>query len=384
MRDTILVGPTPPPYVGQSLSFGMLIEGFEGCSLPHTVVDLCPREEIFASGKWSFYRAWEYIPILFKYALKVPGRRKNVYLTIAGSRVGLLRDAMMVFWATLWRCRMTVHLKGGNYDDFYAAQPRWLKWLIRAMLRQTDAILVLSEHLRKMYDFEPALKDRIHVVHNGLPFVSDDLPASGKHLKAAGPIRLLYLSNLIESKGYFDVLEAVRIMVKEYGLNVKCRFCGSFLKSAADDVRVKSAEQAKQLFMDFVREHDLGEAVEYVGMVTGKQKQQELRDADFFVLPTNYNIEGQPVCMIEAIAYGCVMIATRYRALPDMVVEGRNGSFVEYQKPRQIADAVGAISRDPDRFHQMSSFSLEHFKQHFTREAHLNRIIPLITADNHE
>lgn len=382
MQDNILVGPTPPPYVGQSVSFQMLIEGFKERSLPYKVVDLCPREEIFASGKWSFQRAFEYVPILLKYFVKVCGRRKRIYITIAGSRVGLLRDSMMIFWARLWRCRITVHLKGGNYDDFYAAQPRWLKWLIRAMLRQTDAIVVLSEQLRKMYDFEPALHDRIHVVLNGLPFQPDDLPTSGKKVNQEQPIRLLYLSSLIESKGYFDVLEAVRILVKDHGLKVKCRFCGLFLQSVADDVRVKSAEHAKQLFMDFVSEHDLSHSVEYVGLVSGERKQEELKKADFFVLPTNYNIEGQPVCMIEALAYGCILIATRYRALPDMLVEGQNGSFVEYQKPEQIAQAVIKMSQDPDKFHQMSNYSLEHFRKHFTREEHLSRIIPLITADS--
>jgi len=272
-----------------------------------------------------------------------------------------------------------VHLHGGNYDGFYAAQPRWLKWLIRATLRQTKAVLVLSKQLRGMFNFEPALENRIVVIPNGLPFQPDDLPQFAKDIKEGEPIRLLYLSNLIESKGYLDVLEAVRILVKEHKLKVQCRFCGSFMH-VADNMRVKSIENGKQLFMDFVSKHKLGNNVKYAGAVSGRQKQHEFESTDIFVLPTNYYNEGQPISIIEAMAYGCVLISTRYRAIPDMLIEGKNGCFVEYGKPEQIAQAVIKISQSPDNFRQMSKYSIEHFKRHFTRKEHLDRIIPLITG----
>lgn len=380
MQDNILVGLIPPPYSGLSVAFQMLIDGFEEQGLSYQVVDISPRAKDRIWGKWSWGRFWEYLRILLKYFYTVSGSKKNIYITIAQSRVGFLRDLLMIWFARFGRHRIVVHLHGGNYDGFYATQPCWLKWLIRATLRQTDAVLVLGERLRKMYDFEPALKNRIHVVPNGLPFKLDNLSQSAKEIKEGEPIRLLYLSNLIESKGYLDVLEAIQILVKEHGLKVECRFCGSFSQNVADDVRVRSAEHGKQLFMDFVSEHNLDNCIEYVGFVSGKTKQEELKRAHLFVLPTNYKNEGQPISIIEAMAYGCVLVSTRYRAIPDMLIDGKNGYFVEYGKPEQIAQALINASQNPDKFHQMSNYSIAHFKKHFTRKAHLDRIIPLITG----
>lgn len=381
MRDTMLVGVLPPIYTGTSMAFQTLVEGFEERGLPHQIVDISSQIEDRKEGRWSWRRVLEYVQILLRYSYKVFGCGKNVYILIAQSRVGFFRDMAMIWFARCWGHRILVHMHGGNYAGFYNAQSLWLKWLIRKTLRCVDTIIVLGEDLRKMYDFDPALKERIRVVHNGLPLQLDDMPASAKEIKKGEPVRLLYLSNLIESKGYLDVLEAVRILVNGYGLNVNCRFCGLFLCHPTDDVHVESTEHAERLFMDFASEHDLSNFIEYVGVVSGKEKEDELKTAHFFILPTSYDNEGQPVSMIEAMAYGCVLISTRYRAIPDMLIEGKNGYFVEARKPEQIAQTIINASQNPDKFRQMSSYSIEHFGRYFRREAHLNRIIPIITGN---
>jgi glycosyltransferase involved in cell wall biosynthesis len=250
-------------------------------------------------------------------------------------------------------------------------------------LRKADAIVVLSERLEALFDFEPMLKPKIRVVPNGLPFVVT-APVEPKTLPddRSAPIRLLFLSNLIESKGYLDLLEAVYILVSHYALNPRCHFCGAFWTNPSDDVRVKSAEHAQKLFEDYVRERDLQEYVEFRGPVSGVAKIDEFRQAHFFILPTNYDNEGQPVSIIEAMAYGNVVISTNYRAIPDLVADGVTGRLVPYGQPAAIAQAIADLVADSRRYRDMSRATIARYQQRFTRDAYLARIVPLLRAND--
>jgi glycosyltransferase involved in cell wall biosynthesis len=225
------------------------------------------------------------------------------------------------------------------------------------------------------------LKPRLHVVPNGLPFVVNG-PVEPKTLPVdpSEPVRLLFLSNLIESKGYLDVLEAVYILTSQFGLRVQCNFCGSFATNPPDDTRVESVEQGWELFENYVRERGLQDYVRYRGPVSGSAKIDELRQAHFFVLPTNYNNEGQPVSIIEAMACANVVISTDYRAIPDLVVEGVTGRLVPYGQPAAIAQAIADLVAHPRSYRDMSRAAIERYRQRFTREAYLARIMPLLRA----
>ena len=85
-----------------------------------------------------------------------------------------------------------------------------------------------------------------------------------------------------------------------------------------------------------VSDLSLSENVEYRGVVHGDEKIDLFSEASLFILPTNYNNEGQPVSIIEAISFGLPIISTQYRAIPDMLTEGLNGFFVDYSAPDHI------------------------------------------------
>lgn len=374
VHTLVLAGPLPPPYSGQSLSFAMLTEAVAERAIDHRVVNI-------GSARGSSARAGrvrDFVGIFARFGRAVATGRGTVYLTIAQSRDGFLRDLVMIRLARLSGYRVVVHLKGGNYDTFYAGQGPVLRRLIRATLRSCDRVLVLGERLRAMYDFEPALASRIHVVANGLPQRARPAIAP-KKLPAAGeaPMRLLFLSNLIESKGWIDVLDAMRLLRDRYGRGrVRCDFYGEFMRNAADDVRVSGAEQARELFNELIASHQLADAVSWHGTISGDAKRAALRESHVFLLPTRYNNEGQPVSIIEAMAYANVVVATDYRAIPDLVVDGVTGILVPYGDPVALAASIAALLVDPVRFASMSRAARERYERRFTREAHLAQLLP--------
>jgi len=369
----ILAGPLPPPVCGQTLSFRMLVEELERRELPCRVVNLAAGsgEQL---GAVTPRRLGGYAAALGRFLGLAAGPRTTVYLAISQSRAGFVRDCALIHSARLFGHRVVLHLRGGNYDRFYAAQPRPLRALVRATLRRADRILVLGERLRAGFSFEPAVAGRIAVVPNGFP-EADEPRAAPKTLPPGGPVRLLYLSNLVETKGWLDVLAAVRVLRDRLGADaVRCDFHGAFMVSR-DDARVRNAAHGRALFEAFVAEHGLQGVVRWHGQTTGAAKRAALEEAHVFLLPTGYENEGQPVSIIEAMAYGCVVVSTDFRAIPELVDDGVTGLLVPYGNPEAIAAAVEGLARDPARFAAMSRAALERFHARFTRARHLERLL---------
>lgn len=376
MKKIILVGPLPPPYTGQSVSFKMLIDNLSHRGYKHALVNInLPSSKGDASSRWDWVKAGNYTLLLLKYLYLVIGKNKSVYITIAQSRVGFYRDFIMINVARLFNHRIVVHLKGGNYGEFYNQQNRITKKMINYTLERTDCIIVLGTALVKMYDFNPNLRNRIEVVHNGLPLQEIDL--SQKNYD--GQTKILYLSNLIYSKGYMHVLEAAKLL-KQENYDFEIMFCGEFMPSADDLVPIDKKEMSIE-FEEYVVKNNLEEHVKYLGSVTGRTKFEVLNHAHVFILPTNYLNEGQPVSIIEAMANGCALISTNYRTIPEMLKENVNGYFVEYGNPEDICAKLIPLINDAQLRRDMGKASELLFTQEFTQQAHLSKIIPLIVGD---
>ena len=324
----------------------------------------------------SWARSAEMLGVLCRFLAGLVERHRRVYIIISQSRAGFVRDMLMVWSASLVGCDVVVHVRGGNYDGFYGRQSRLWRFLIRATLRRTRWIIALSERLRGMYRFDPVVRDRVAVVPNGPPTA---LPGKARVWAPAvnRTVRLLYLSNLIQSKGYADVLQAAAMLRREGALRFELVFAGHFMRSADDEVALSSAEAERQLLARIEAE-GLTEVVRYAGPVSGGAKWRLLEASDFLLLPTNYRHEGQPVSIIEAMAHGCVVIATDYRAIPDMVVDGTTGALVEYGQPRQIACAVRRLAADAERYTAMSQAAVRRYRERFTQERHLDAMVALL------
>lgn len=371
-RGPLLIGPLPgvSETSGQAVCFKLLVEGLEAQGLDGPVVNL-GSGITNQSGHASIGRALEYVSIFAKVARHSLLQPRLVYVTMAQSRQGFFRDAVIIAMARLSGNEVVLHLNGGNFDNYYRSESTFLKWAIRTALRRTRSIIVLSEGLRDCFGFDHILRDRTTVVRNSLPLAEMPDRPIAKTVRPDGPIRLLYLSNLIESKGYLEVLEVLHHLRLKEGLPARVEFCGKFLANRSDDVRVRDAEHARQLFEERAAELGVREFVSYRGTVGGSEKSQIFAESDFLIFPTRYDNEGQPVVLIEALAYGLPSITTNYRANPDMVIDGTTGCLVDWNDTPLMAKKIAALWRNPEEYTRMSTQARQHFERCFIPEAHI-------------
>lgn len=373
-RRVMLVGPRSTTEVvsGMRIGFDLLISGLEELQLPHVIINrsLGMSDKIVGTFTVRSIVASLYLFLVYWFTLF---RVNTVYITIGISRSGFIRDALMIWSAWILRKRTILHLKGGGFLSLYESSSPRMKWLLEHTFARASIIIVLGNLLVDQFSFVPGISEKLRIVPNGLPKEIQNNSAKPKSLIKSTSIRLLYLSNMIPTKGYLDVLEACRLL-KERQIPISCDFCGSFLRTINEGEKHYSEEHFHRL----TKQYGLEEIVEFHGNVRGNAKQQLLQRDHLFILPTYYSWEGQPISIIEALALGTPIISTRYRGIPEQVIDAYNGYLIAPKEPAEIADVIEKLWRDPAKYEELSKNALTHFTENFTQEAHLNRLIPIL------
>ena len=150
-------------------------------------------------------------------------------------------------------------------------------------------------------------------------------------------LRLIYMGRLARIKGLFELLQAVRI-VTELGIDARLTIAGDGEDAAA--------------LQHYARSLGIASRVTFCGPVFGPDKMNLLSGADLAVL-ASYQ-EGLPYAVLEAMAAGIPVLATRVGAIPDVVTDGIDGLLVSPGDIVAIAEAIAELSRDREKLSWMS------------------------------
>lgn len=369
---------------GQSMMFQLFVDQLQERGIKTVIVDfgksLNPQlHKNRVSGKFDFSKLIDNFFLIFRFVFVILSNPKTpLYINTSQSKVGFVRDYIFINFAKLFKRKIIVHQFGANYTKFYNSQSLGNQLNIKNTLKKTDSIIVEGDFTKEQFSFLPDYQSKVVSVTNGLPEKIDGHEMSPKKLISTEPVELFYLSNLIEGKGYWDVLEAVDILVNKDKRNVNAVFAGRFLEDA-EDRRFSSSAEAREKFDTFVEQNNLQDRVKYVEGLYGAEKSKAFQKAHFFLLPTYYINEGQPVSVLEALAYGCVPVVTPYRLIPDMV-NPQNGFFVNPQSPPEIAKVISSMIDNPDDYQARSAAGINDYKANFTAEKYVERVLDLINT----
>ncbi|WAR45772.1 TIGR03088 family PEP-CTERM/XrtA system glycosyltransferase [Methylomonas rapida] len=96
-----------------------------------------------------------------------------------------------------------------------------------------------------------------------------------------------------------------------------------------------------------------------------------LRSLDVFVLPSK--AEGISNTILEAMATGLPIIATRVGGNPELVEEGVNGCLVDKENPQQLAEAMLDVLLDDDKRARLAEASLRRAREEFSIDSMVER-----------
>jgi glycosyltransferase involved in cell wall biosynthesis len=195
----------------------------------------------------------------------------------------------------------------------------------RLSLRRVRWVIAVSQAMAEHMageGFDPA---RITVVPNGVP----QLAALPARRRPTGCWNLGTVALFRPRKGIEVLLEAMSLLRRQ-GIPVRLRAVGRFESpqyEAEITARVRQLQLTGQVFWSgFARD------------VTA-----ELRQMDLLVLPSLFG-EGLPMVVLEAMAAGVPVVASRVAGVPEAIRHGRDGVLVNPGDAEELAQAITDVA----------------------------------------
>jgi len=322
MTRILLIGPLPNPTTGVSLANQIVVDNLQCRSdLSTRFINTSYYKFDENLGAFSLSKFFFNLKLAL-YSYKIVNS-DIVYITPGQTFFGVLKYAVFILFASLLNKQLIIHIHGNYLGKEYQNLKGIKKYIFKGLLNKTSKGIVLSESLTE--NMSPFIKDEhIHVLYN---FVENHLFVDHKdiNIKLKNPTpQIIFLSNLMEEKGIFELLEALKILESE-GFAYKAKIAGN--------IDAKHVRKLEQLFKSLKH-------VEYVGVVSGNKKKALLLWGNIFILPTYYEMEGQPIAILEAMATANVVLTTNHAGIPDIFKEAVNGFYVDKKSPYDIASKI--------------------------------------------
>jgi len=344
MTKVLFVGPMTPPIHGQSIAFEEIYTKtkFE----KYLVNQNFENDSLFKKIGKTLNSLIKITYLLFRY-----DDIDVVYFTCSRSKFGSIKDIYLLYISSLFNKRIINHLHGLGVNEFYKSLSPLHQKLLHKAYSKIDTSVVLLPSMKKEFSvIWPNMK--LSVVSN---FYSDELNCINSKPENE-VIQLLYLSNLIESKGIFDLLEAVKY-IEESGVQYKLMIAGAFMNDEQH-----SAKETEKKFNKLISQNG---NITYIGTVYGQEKFNLLKNSDLFILPTYYKMEAFPISILEAMRAGNAIVTTKHNYLPE-VVSSKNGTLVPVKNPKAIASAIIFYSQNFTILKEVQQYNMKITEENFS------------------
>ena len=341
----LFVVPLPPPIHGSAMvsqfikDSALLHESFD-CDF----VNLSTSRRMDEIGKKTLAKPFRFFAAFCKTIGKLLTYRYSLcYLAITCHGGGFLKDAPFVLLCKLFRHKIVIHQHNkGMAQDVNCWPYRWLLPLVY----KNAKVILLSWRLYP--DIEKVVpRKNVVICPNGIPSIDYEY----KNRNNITP-KLLFLSNLMVSKGVLVLLDALKILHDR-----NCSFFCDFVGGATQEIWAER-------FVKEVKERGLEEMVKYHGRKVGNEKILYFENADLFIHPTTDDCF--PLVLLEAMQYGLPCVTTNEGGIPDIVENGENGLIAEQQDPQSLAVCIERLIADKELRRKMGQSGLAKFKSHFT------------------
>ncbi len=219
--------------------------------------------------------------------------------------------------------------------------------MLREKIREAAFVVTISEFNRRLLGdlYGRAAAAKTSVIRCGV-----DLTAfSPRPPRAEGaPFTVACVAGLREKKGQLHLVDAVG-RLRDEGVHVRCLLVGDGEMQAAIEARIA--------------ELGLGDRVELLGRRSRDEVSAILQETDVMALPSvttgDGDMEGIPVALMEALASGVPVVASRLSGIPELVEDGVTGFLVPEGDAAALAAAIRSAHDDPGRAAAMAAAGRE-------------------------
>jgi glycosyltransferase involved in cell wall biosynthesis len=266
----------------------------------------------------------------------------------------LFEKGVFILLSILWRKRVLLHVHGGRFRELWSKYGPFRRGLTRAILARCHGVIVLSDTWLPFYRNELGYRGELHCLPNSVPVER----VAAEHEDER--VRLLYVGHLKPEKGLLDLRQAWALLPESVRQNTCLLLMG-------EGDTPENEKLVKEAYADLPPEQ-----VQFLGALSGHQKWVAFARSSALVLPSHS--EDLPLTLLEGMALGLPLIATRVGAIPSLVIHEKEGLLVEAHDIGELAKALERIITSRESRESMGNAGKLKFDEQHSFTRYLDRL----------
>lgn len=229
------------------------------------------------------------------------------------------------------------------------------RWVERRYLDTVDGFVYNSQATRQTVERTISRKSLGVVVHPGRDRLDPKISNSQLMQRAhdPGPLRLLFLGNVIPRKGLLFLLKALNQLPKN---TWQLEVVGSL---QVDPTYVRKVRR-------YIEKQALNDNIKLSGRLAAKELKEQMTQSQILAIPSSY--EGFGIAYLEGMGYGLPAIASTAGGAGEIINHGQNGFLVKSGDYSTISRLINELNHDRDRLGKMSQAAQQRYLNHPTWE----------------
>lgn len=315
-----LIAPVPPPYGGIANWTTNLINMLDENKINFELVNIAPEKRI-TERRTLYNRIVDSGLAMLSQRKKlvqlIKGNKINVIHMTTSGQLALIRDIIFLHEASKYSIPVSYHIHFGKIPQIIENDGMEWKFLRKAF-RLADKVIAID---KKTYDEIKKVMPELDVEYIPNSISSKKLPVAKEPEKK----EVTFLGWCIKEKGIEELLLAWKQIADmyEWELNLIGPYDDNYIEKLSNSVTLKK--------------------VNFLGELEHEKAMKMLSKSSIFILPS-YS-EGFPMSVLEAMALGKAIIATKVGAVPEML-GGECGELIDKQNVGQIVNALKKLIED--------------------------------------
>jgi len=248
----------------------------------------------------------------------------------------------------------------GDWEESYGNIFRRLgvtfhnKFLVDKILSYAKVIISPSGAYVGASRFLRKYKDKIVVIPNGINLEEFNIPYPKEECRRK--LGLPINKNILLFFGYLSPYKSPDILLKILPKILK-EIPNTLLVFAGSGVMKEELERLSAKL-------NVDENAKFVGFVGKKWRALYYKAADIFCLPSTMSTECYPLAILEAMACGVSIVASKIGGIPDVINDRENGLLVSPRDSEKLADAIIYLLENKDARERMEKKGREKVEEY--------------------
>jgi glycosyltransferase involved in cell wall biosynthesis len=286
-------------------------------------------------GRFKFRKILHLLDLIFNsLRLRFKYKIEILYYFPAGPNLNpIIRDFLLLSCIRPFFRKIVFHFRAAGLSEYLQRKNKLLQSIISFPYKYPDISIQLST--QNPEDGKYLHSKKIIVIPNGIEDQFDPSQRINKNKKTK--TNILFVGALHKSKGIYNLVEAASLVRDKYQ-DVIFDVVGEFY-----------GKQVEKEIIDIVVKHNLNPYVKFHGIQLNKEKWDYFYNADIFCFPTFFESESFGNVLLEAMMFELPIISTKWRGIPEIVQENKNGLLCNPNDSLDLADKILDLIANPEK-----------------------------------